>query len=54
MAKAKKDTYKFIVIEPYYDGQLKREMSIGEEIDLDVERAKELIGLKLVKSIMRA
>lgn len=54
MAKSKKETYKFIVIEPYYDSQLKREMSVGDELDLDAERAGELQRLKLVKSYIRS
>lgn len=53
MAKTKKETYKFIVIEPYYDSQLKKEMQKGEELDLEPERAKELLDLKLVESIIK-
>ena len=54
MAKTKKETYKFIVSEPYYDSQMKKEMSKGDELDLDVERAQELINLNLVKPLVRA
>lgn len=54
MAKAKKETKKYKVIEPYFDAQLNKELSIGDEIDLEALRAKELIDLKLIKSLERA
>lgn len=58
MAKAKKETnketHKFVVIEPYYDSQLKRELVVGDELDLESERAQKLLKLKLIKAIVGA
>ena len=45
--KAKK--YKVTVIQPYYDKVLKKELSVGEEIETDEKRKKLLIDLKFVK-----
>lgn len=54
MAKAKKETNKYVVIEPYFDAQFNKEMAMGDELDLEAARAKELIDLKLIKSLERA
>lgn len=54
MARAKKETKKYAVIEQYFDLQLNKEMYIGDEIDLEAARAKELVDLKLIKSLERA
>lgn len=51
--KSKKGINKYRVIEPYFDAQLNKEMSRGEEVSLDDSRAKKLIDLRLIKVLER-